>query len=83
MENKTNETRNRMSEHVLRYQAPATNFNEALPLGNGRLGAMFYGDPECERIHINEDSVWSGGPRDRNNPTAKEMLPILRRLLQE
>ncbi len=83
MENKTKETRNRMSEHILRYQAPATNFNEALPLGNGRLGAMFYGDPECERIHINEDSVWSGGPRDRNNPTAKEMLPILRRLLQE
>ncbi|MBO7515192.1 MAG: glycoside hydrolase family 95 protein, partial [Lachnospiraceae bacterium] len=71
------------SEHILLYRRPASNFNEALPLGQGRLGAMFYGDPECERIHINEDSVWSGGPRDRNNPSAKEMLPKLRSLLME
>jgi len=69
-------------EHILRYSAPAKDFNEALPLGNGHLGAMFYGDPVHERIHINEDSVWSGGPRNRNNPSAREMLPKLRHLLQ-
>ncbi|MBO4477050.1 MAG: glycoside hydrolase N-terminal domain-containing protein [Lachnospiraceae bacterium] len=83
MENTNIKNAKGVLEHALWYKKPATNFNEALPLGNGRLGAMFYGDPECERIHINEDSVWSGGPRNRNNPTAKEMLPVLRRLLQE
>ena len=83
MEKTMKETTKHLWEHTLWYQKPATNFNEALPLGNGRLGAMFYGAPECERIHINEDSVWSGGPRDRNNPSAKEMLPKIRQLLQE
>ncbi len=79
---KTNTTPD-LREHTLLYRKPATNFNEALPLGQGHLGAMFYGDSVRERIHINEDSVWSGGPRDRNNPSAKEMLPKLRALLME
>ncbi|MEI6321563.1 MAG: glycoside hydrolase family 95 protein [bacterium] len=47
-------------QRLLQFKTPATHFNEALPLGNGRLGAMFYGGVESERIHLNEDSLWSG-----------------------
>lgn len=65
------------------YQEPAKDWNEALPLGNGSLGAMVYGKPECEYIQFNEDSVWYGGPTDRNNPDAKESLPKIRQLLND
>ena len=51
---------------MLWYRQPAENdWNKALPVGNGRLGAMIFGNVEGERIQLNEDSVWSGGPRDR------------------
>ena len=50
------------------YQSPAEDWNSALPLGNGKLGAMVFGGPVAERIQLNEDSVWSGGFRDRVNP---------------
>jgi len=43
---------------------PAGNWNEALPVGNGRMGAMVFGDPNRERIQLNEDSVWAGEARD-------------------
>lgn len=65
------------------YQEPAKDWNDALPLGNGSLGAMVYGKPECEYIQFNEDSVWYGGPTDRNNPDAKEALPKIRQLLED
>ena len=61
------------------YKKPANLFkgwNEALPLGNGRLGAMVFGGVQTERIQLNEDSVWYGGPRDRNNPDALELAKI-------
>jgi len=65
------------------YQKPAKDWVEALPIGNGRLGAMAFGRVQQERIQLNEDSVWYGGPRDRHNPDALAALPEVRRLLFE
>ena len=67
--------------HTLRYTAPAPCWNEALPLGNGRLGAMIFGGATLERMQLNEDSLWSGGFTDRINPSAKEYMPRLRELI--
>ncbi|OXS61754.1 alpha-L-fucosidase [Cohnella sp. CIP 111063] len=67
----------------LRYLQPATVWEEALPVGNGRLGAMVFGRTGSERIALNEDSVWYGGPRDRNNPDARERLEEVRGLLRQ
>lgn len=72
-----------MDNLKLWYGAPPGSWNEALPIGNGRLGAMVFGDTERDRIQLNEDSVWYGGPRDRNNPDAARYLPDIRRLLME
>lgn len=60
-----------------------TDWNAALPIGNGRLGAMVFGNVGDERIQLNEDTVWSGGGRDRINPDARAALPEIRRLLRE
>lgn len=70
-----------MSE--LWYRKPAVDWNEALPLGNGRMGAMLFGGTVIERIALNEDSLWYGGFRDRVNPNAKAALPRIRQLLRE
>ncbi len=72
-----------MKQHTLWYDAPAKDWNIALPLGNGRMGAMIFGGTALERISLNEDSVWYGGPRSRVNPDAKKYLPEVRRLLAE
>ena len=69
--------------HTLRYTAPAPCWNEALPLGNGRLGAMIFGGATLERMQLNEDSLWSGGFTDRINPSAKEYMPRLRELIAQ
>ncbi|MEI7027939.1 glycoside hydrolase family 95 protein [Paenibacillus sp. y28] len=63
------------------YSRPAANWNEALPIGSGKLGAMIFGGTDKERIQLNEDSVWYGGPIDRNNPDALENLPRIRELI--
>lgn len=63
------------------YDTPANNWNEALPIGNGRLGAMIFGSLEKEQFQLNEDSVWYGGYRDRNNPDALKNLPKIRELI--
>jgi alpha-L-fucosidase 2 len=60
---------------------PATLWQDAFPVGNGRLGAMVFGGAKEERIALNDDTLWSGGPRDWNNPGAKEHLPIVRKLV--
>src|SRR5690625_4706398 len=73
---------NKVSQRLY-YDRPATNWNEALPIGNGRLGGMVFGTIGQERVQLNEDSVWYGGPRDRNNPDALENLPKIRQLLAE
>lgn len=68
---------------VLKYQQAATNFGEALPIGNGRLGAMVYGGVFKERLSINDDTFWSGEPKNWNNPKAKAILPLIRDALNK
>src|SRR5688500_11103084 len=63
------------------YRQPAANWNEALPVGNGRLAAMAFGGVETERLQLNEDTVWAGERRDRINPEGARNLPEVRRLL--
>nr|WP_245243767.1 glycoside hydrolase family 95 protein [Mariniflexile gromovii] len=63
------------------YNAPAANWNEALPLGNGRLGAMVFGNPSNENIQLNELTLWAGGPHRNDNPDAKGALSEVRELL--
>ena len=65
------------------YKESARDWNEALPIGNGKLGGMIFGNTEKERIQLNEDSIWYGGPVDRNNPDAFTYLPKIRSLLFE
>jgi alpha-L-fucosidase 2 len=60
------------------YRQPADQWTEALPLGNGRLGAMVFGGIRSEQIALNEDSLWSGAPSDWNNPSAKQFLGVVR-----
>src|SRR5688572_8634793 len=62
----------------LRYTQPAEKWTEALPVGNGRLGAMVFGGVTSERLQLNEATLWSGAPRDWNNPEAKLVLPEVR-----
>ncbi|MGG6309418.1 glycoside hydrolase family 95 protein [Paenibacillus macerans] len=73
-----------MGENMkLQYDRPASVWTEALPIGNGRLGAMIYGGVERETISLNEDTLWSGHPRDWNNKAAREVLPEVRKLARE
>ncbi|HVT71997.1 MAG TPA: glycoside hydrolase family 95 protein [Lacunisphaera sp.] len=68
-------------ELVLRYDRPANEWVEALPIGNGRLGAMVFGGIAHERLQLNEDTLWAGGPYDPANPEARAALPEIRRLI--
>ena len=68
---------------TLWYKTPAKQWINALPVGNGRLGAMVFGGVQQERLQLNEDTLWSGGPRDWNNPRALSVLPEVRRLIFE
>ena len=63
------------------YARPAKQWLEALPIGNGRLGAMVFGGVDTERLPLNEDSVWAGGPHDYDNPEGLAALPEIRRLV--
>ncbi|KEF57070.1 uncharacterized protein A1O9_07260 [Exophiala aquamarina CBS 119918] len=63
------------------YNRPSDRWTDALPVGNGKLGAMIYGIPDHERIQLNEESVWSGGKRSRLNQNASESLVKVRQLL--
>ena len=65
------------------YRQPAGAWTQALPVGNGRLAAMVFGDVRKERLQLNEDTVWSGEKRDRSNPEASKAFPDVRRLLLE
>jgi alpha-L-fucosidase 2 len=66
---------------VLWYRAPAADWNEALPIGSGRLGAMVFGGVTDERLQLNEDTVWAGEKRDRINPGGRKAIPEIRQLL--
>lgn len=66
------------------YKQPAKNWNEALPVGNGRLGVMIFGKVNEELLQLNEETLWSGGPVDTNpNPNAPKYLPLVREALQK
>ena len=65
------------------YDAPARQWTDALPLGNGRLGAMVFGTPAQERIQINEETIWGGGPHNNVNYAAKDGLEQIRTALWE
>ena len=71
------------SRDRLWYRQPAADWNEALPVGNGRLGAMIFGYPDHEKLQLNEETVWAGSPVDNNNPAAPEALPLIRQALFE
>lgn len=66
---------------TLWYKTPASVWEEALPVGNGRLGAMVFGNPVNERIQLNEESIWAGSKINNNNKNALKMLPDLQKAL--
>ena len=70
-------------QYTLWYQQPAKVWEEALPLGNGKLGAMVFGGVADERIQLNESTLWDGYPLDPNDPSSLENLPEVQRLLFE
>ena len=65
------------------YDRPAEQWTQALPIGNGRLGAMVFGGTASERIQLNEDTFWSGRPHDYTNPEARQHLDEVRKLIFE
>ncbi|MWV42121.1 glycoside hydrolase family 95 protein [Paenibacillus sp. HJL G12] len=68
---------------VLWFDEPAQRWEDGIPVGNGRLGAMIYGTSDQVRIALNEDSLWYGGARNRNNPDALKHMPKIRKDLLE
>ena len=66
---------------LLWYQQPAVKWEEALPVGNGRLGSMVFGGTAEERLQLNESTLWGGLPHDYSNPQAGQHLAELRRLI--
>jgi alpha-L-fucosidase 2 len=68
---------------VLWYEQPAAKWNEALPVGNGRMGAMVFGGLAEERIQFNEDTLWTGKPHDYARPDAVKHLPAIRQAIAE
>lgn len=70
-----------MKHSTIFYNQPATQWTEALPLGNGKLGAMVYGNPSCDRYCLNDELLWSGSPMVENNPEAQSALEDVREAL--
>jgi alpha-L-fucosidase 2 len=68
-------------DHTIWLRSAASQWDHAFPVGNGRLGAMVFGTVNRERIQLNEETLWMGGPRDTDNPEALANLPEVRRLL--
>ena len=61
------------------YDKPASYWEEALPVGNGRIAAMVFGNPQLEQIQLNEETVSAGSPYQNYNEEAKTALPEMRR----
>ena len=72
-----------LDECKLWYRKPAGRWNEALPIGNGRLAGMVFGACEQDQIQLNEDTLYSGAAVDRNNPDAARHVPLVRSLLDQ
>ena len=70
-------------ENKLFYLAPAKQWTQALPLGGGKIGAMVFGGAKEEKLSLNEDTLYEGGPANRNNPSALENLQKIRKLLKD
>ncbi|RZM31098.1 MAG: glycoside hydrolase family 95 protein, partial [Sphingomonas sp.] len=68
-------------DEMVWYRQPAGAWTEALPVGNGRLGAMVFGRVAQERLQLNSDTLWAGSPYDPDNPAALAALPQVRALL--
>jgi len=71
------------NHNLMWYEEPASVWTEALPLGNGKLGAMVYGVPAVEQIQLNEETLWAGSPNNNANPEALQHLDEIRRLVFE
>jgi alpha-L-fucosidase 2 len=69
--------------YKLIYHRPAMTWTQALPIGNGKLGAMVFGNPAVERLQLNEETIWAGQPNQVCNPEAKAYLPQVRQLINE
>ena len=76
-----NQESGKTSDEMLWYRKPAGDWNEALPVGNGRLGAMIFGDPMSEHLQLNEDTIWAGKPLNRERKSALKYLGRIRDLL--
>jgi alpha-L-fucosidase 2 len=74
-------TTDEQTPYKLFFDQPATEWADSLPVGNGRLGACVFGQPGKDRIQLNEESIWDGEMRDRNNPLAGETVQRMRELL--
>src|SRR5687767_11161015 len=68
-------------DHIIWLRSAAPQWDHAFPVGDGRMGAMVFGTVNRERIQLNEETLWMGGPRDTDNPEARAALPEVRRLL--
>ncbi len=69
------------NDYKIWYDKPAQVWTEALPLGNGRLGAMVFGNPAIEQIQLNEENIWAGQPNNNANPLGLEYIPKVRELV--
>ena len=69
--------------NLYKFVGGVNGWREALPIGNGRMGAMIFGDVFHERIQLNEESLWDGYKRNSINPESAESLPVIRKLLFE
>lgn len=74
---------NKANKATLWYEKPASEWVEALPLGNGKLGAMIYGNPFNDIIQVNEETIWSKGTSNSLNPNAREIITSLQQHILE
>lgn len=71
------------TRYKLNYDKPSSNWNEALPIGNGFLGAMVFGGKQTERLQLNETTIWGGGPNNNIDAEAKPAIEEVRALLNQ
>ena len=71
------------TENMVWYSSPAGKWEDALPIGNGRMGGMVYGGVKEDQIHLNDDTLYGGAPMQRVNPAARKTLDAVRELLRQ